>query len=112
MKVTIIPEDQVVLIDDESTKIFFPTDTGIHAIQWDGERGTIEYKGKGAESFTNISVIQPYLDSVAEKKSEIASKVEPVVAEEKEAISRKTLVDLIISNQGELAKLKTALGLV
>ena len=43
---TIIPEDQYVSIDGVGfSPVIFSIDTDIHAVQWHGESGEVEYKG-------------------------------------------------------------------
>jgi len=63
MRVTIVPEDQIIIIDGDALKLAFDIDPTVHAIQWDGAKGVIERKIGGAESFTDIAVIQPYVDA-------------------------------------------------
>lgn len=63
MKVTIIPEDSKVILDGVAYEVSVPADPSIHAIQWHGDRGVIERKFGGAESFTDFAVIQPWLDA-------------------------------------------------
>lgn len=45
MKFTIIPEDQIVIVDGVGySPLIFKIDDNIHAVQWYGEFGEIEYK--------------------------------------------------------------------
>jgi hypothetical protein len=66
MKVTIIPEDRWIRRD--GTQANLPNwsfdDANIHAIQWDGAKGEIEYNGspkRRNDSFTSSAIIAPYL---------------------------------------------------
>lgn len=71
MRVTVIPSDKWIRRDD--LQINLPTwpfaDEDIHAIQWYGTRGEIEYVGdpKPANKITeDQSVIEKYLEAVDE----------------------------------------------
>jgi hypothetical protein len=66
MKVTIIPEDRWIRRD--GTQANLPSwsfdDANIHAIQWDGAKGEIEYNGlpkRRNDSFTSATILAPYL---------------------------------------------------
>ena len=63
MAITLIPEDQLVIIDDQSAEFPYTTDTEIHAIHWDGVRGTVEYNtARASEHITDISPWQSIID--------------------------------------------------
>lgn len=63
MKLTIIEEDQIVCINGHCLRINFALDTAIHAVQWDGEKGEIEYKdGRLNEPIDNITSFQAIVD--------------------------------------------------
>ena len=63
MAITLIPEDQLVIIDDQSAEFPYTTDTEIHAVHWDGARGTVEYNtARAAEHITDISPWQSIID--------------------------------------------------
>jgi hypothetical protein len=69
MRVTIIPEDRWLRRDDDMAKLpEWPfDDANIHAIQWYGEDGEIEYDGHPKppnEAFVDPAVLQPYLDAL------------------------------------------------
>ncbi len=66
MRVTIIPEDQWIRRDDDTAKLpeWSFDDATIHAIQWYGEDGEIEYDGRPKppnEAFTDPAILAPYL---------------------------------------------------
>jgi hypothetical protein len=63
MRVTIVPDDQMVIIDGEALKIEglkFPGN--LHAVQWRGDHGEIEFKMDGDEKPLNqkITDFAPY----------------------------------------------------
>lgn len=64
MKFTIIPDDKTVIIDGLGySNLEFTIDANIHAVQWYGEFGEIEYKSKiSANGFTRAKnvVIDKY----------------------------------------------------
>lgn len=62
MKVSVIFPDSRVYVDGYSYKVDLP-EAGIHAIQWDGKRGEIEYKepARPNEIFTSYKVVAPYV---------------------------------------------------
>lgn len=66
MKVTIIPEDRWIRRDGTQSNLpdWSFDDANIHAIQWDGAKGEIEYNGtpkRRNDSFTSSAIIAPYL---------------------------------------------------
>ncbi len=105
MRVTIIPEDSKVIVDGVAYEVSVQADQNIHAIQWDGEKGVIEYKRGGAKRIDDVSIIQPWLDVVQDAK--LAAEAAAMVEEPKPL----TVVDRLIADPVELAKLKAALGL-
>ena len=68
MRVTIVPEDQYIAVDYIGYNINTEYDQTVHAIQWYDTHGTIEYKAKAAETFTDISKIQPYINAFMEQR--------------------------------------------
>ena len=78
MKVTIIPQDRWIRRgSDQANLPNWPfADTNIHAIQWDGAKGEIEYTGtpkRRNDSFTTASVIAPYLTALDAYLASIAA---------------------------------------
>ena len=79
-KLTIVPEDNMVVIDGEGLILDVVADADIHAIQWDEEAqvGTIEYKsGKDLKNI-GLEEITPFLSlatSHANEKTRIADAV-------------------------------------
>lgn len=70
MKLTVIVEDSIICIDGECINgcdlRFIPTN--IHAIQWYGTHGQIEYKDKPNEFIESINFFEKIIDSFEEKK--------------------------------------------
>lgn len=63
MKVTIIADDNMVIIDGRALEVpltDFPI--GIHAVQWNGDIGHIERQGLGNEHITAIEQFNPWIE--------------------------------------------------
>ena len=43
MRVTVIPEDKVIIIDGRVLHLIFTAPAGLHALQWQGENGWLEF---------------------------------------------------------------------
>jgi len=76
---TIIPSDNVVVIDGRAVVINLSNYTslkGIHAIQWDGEKGHVEYDNSRSVDFRSnelIDGIESYRNVIEACKREIAA---------------------------------------
>lgn len=78
MRVTIVPEDQCVIVDgDALSGLALPASPNTHAIQWYGAHGVIEKKAGPAERFTDESVLAPYLAVWQVRRDEIDNPPEP-----------------------------------
>jgi hypothetical protein len=71
MRITIIPEDRWIRRDSDTANLTeWPfSDANIHAIQWDGQAGEIEYKGTlppPNSSFNSVAILTPYLTALDE----------------------------------------------
>jgi len=67
MRVTIIPEDKWIRKDNVSAHLpeWNFNDPDIHAIQWYGDHGEIEWKNpQRNESITEDSILQPYITAL------------------------------------------------
>jgi hypothetical protein len=69
MRVTVVPEDRLIKCDEQQAKLdIWPFDDAeIHAIQWYGTEGEIEYAGRPKPQnlmFDDVSVVQPYVDAL------------------------------------------------
>jgi|TARA_B110000467_G_scaffold163136_1_gene188297 hypothetical protein len=76
MKLTVIPEDNMVVVDGEGLLLDVTADANIHAIQWDGdtESGEIEYKdGRPNEVISTDKIAQylPLVTSHADAKAKM-----------------------------------------
>lgn len=49
-KVTVVPEDSLIIVDGEALNFAFDAPVNLHALQWDGERGHKEFTDKDNES--------------------------------------------------------------
>lgn len=62
MKLTIIPDDRYIAVDGIGKTLEFTLDSNIHAVQWDGESGTVEQKIGGSRPITDLLEFQDALD--------------------------------------------------
>jgi hypothetical protein len=79
MRVTIIPVDRWIRRDSDAVNLpDWPfDDANIHAIQWAGAEGEIEYGGTPkppSERLTDPAILQPYLDAL---DAQLAQQEEP-----------------------------------
>lgn len=87
-RVTIIREDNVVSVDG----VFRPVnlgdmDPGIHAVQWDGQAGWVEYNdGRGVETLNSIGIFLPILDRYNLAAPAPAPTPDPTAAAEAEVL--------------------------
>lgn len=66
MRITVVPSDNVITIDGETRHPVNPEwPEGLHAIQWDGESGKIEWHGR-QDHIEDFAIVQPYIDMFAE----------------------------------------------
>jgi|TARA_R110002073_G_C9032306_1_gene542041 hypothetical protein len=81
MKISIIPDDDVVVIDNEA---ILGVNTGvandIHAIQWLDNSGHIEYKDKRVINVTELP-IPDIVDKFNARKAELVAKLAEEIAE-------------------------------
>lgn len=63
MRVTVIPDDKIILVDGVAKRCDFTAPAGLHALQWDGTEGFIEWKHKGQEHFVDAGMLNPYIDA-------------------------------------------------
>lgn len=64
-KITIVPEDGIVIIDGDSEKVVFTGNPNIHAIHWDEDAniGEVEYTNKANETINSFA---PYAHVIAD----------------------------------------------
>lgn len=72
MQVSIIPADKTIVIDGEAVVFDFVLwSKKIHAIQWNGTSGTIEFTVGAAQWFDNVELIQEVIDEALAEKARI-----------------------------------------
>ncbi|MGF0009257.1 hypothetical protein ACQRCJ_01740 [Desulfovibrio sp. SGI.102] len=65
-RVTVVPADRLVIVDDQALTFDFNAPGRMHALQWDGLQGHIEWKGYGHEQPHNEPLAaDSYADRVA-----------------------------------------------
>lgn len=74
MIVSIIPSDKTVVIDGEALVFDFNVwSSKIHAIQWNGVTGTIEFSVGADQWFDNVGMIQDIIDAFFAEKQRLES---------------------------------------
>lgn len=74
MRLTIIPADNVVIIDGEAKPMqldAYPALKGIHAVQWSGDKGHVERDDQPNETLDNLRVFQDIVTAWRAKPSEL-----------------------------------------
>lgn len=63
MRLSVIFDDQLVMKDGLGYRVTLPVDTPVHAIQWLGDAGEIEYRDpqEPNEAFTDEAVLAPFV---------------------------------------------------
>ena len=102
MKVSIIPSDKTIIVDGQALTFDYDIDPTIHALQWDGDSGEIEYNdGTANEQFTDSTLVDTlvsaYEDEVERLEAEAqatAQATAQAVIDEAEALeAAKTYAD-------------------
>ncbi len=67
MRVTIIADDGVVGVDGEFRSVDLSAlDPNVHAVQWDGAKGHVEYRDRSPETpLADLAPYQPFIDAWA-----------------------------------------------
>lgn len=85
MQVSIIPKDKTIVINGKPLVFDFPVfSPKIHAIQWNGTSGNIEYTQGAATWFDNVAIVEPFIDAwnaEAARLAEIAAAEAAAAAE-------------------------------
>jgi hypothetical protein len=98
MKVSIIPSDKIIIVDGQALTFDYDIDPTIHALQWDGNSGEIEYNdGIANEQFTDStlvdSLVSAYEDEVERLEAEAQATAQAVVDEAEALEAAKTYAD-------------------
>ena len=73
MNVCVITDDKMIQIDGEALNFDFTIDSNIHAIQWNGSTGHVEFRdGTANEELTAITAYQSLIDAHATEKQRVA----------------------------------------
>ena len=86
MKLTIVPEDNIVVVDGIAATVNVDSASDIHAIQWDSgeKKGTIEYKSDKSNKSIGADDIAPFLSLVTDHAVEKA-RIEKLINDSKAA---------------------------
>lgn len=78
-RVTVVPADRLVIVDGQALTFAFNAPERMHALQWDGKQGHIEWLGSGDEPFHNEPLgadsyagqVAPYVELWKEEKARL-----------------------------------------
>lgn len=84
-KVTVVPEDHLIIVDGETLFFNYDAPDGMHALQWDGTAGHIEWKGTAENQLLSAddydSVVAPYVTLWQAEKDRRAAEAAAAEAE-------------------------------
>jgi phage-related protein len=95
MNVCVITEDKMIQVDGEALNFDFTIDSNIHAIQWSGTEGHIEFKdGTPNEDITDFTPYQSLIDAHnAEKQRIVDYELNSIVSFEELRTKRDNLLE-------------------
>ena len=68
-RLTIVPDDKLIIVDGVGVSCDYDIDSDIHAVQWNGTNGWVEWKsGKEQLKLTSINEYQSYITLHGEEK--------------------------------------------
>lgn len=71
IKLTVIPEDRVIIKNGVPLRFDFSADETVHAIQWHGTWGVIERKEGGTTYLADFATVKPWSDAWDAEKARI-----------------------------------------
>lgn len=84
-KVTVVPEDRLIIVDGEALFFNYDATDGMHALQWDGTAGHIEWKDMVENQLLSAddydSVVAPYVTMWQAEKDRLAAEAAAAEAE-------------------------------
>jgi hypothetical protein len=103
MKVSIVPDDKVIIIDGKPIEFDYSISSDIHAIQWYKTEGEIEYKdiNKPNEKITDFSDYQYLVDLHSSEDQKIEDKKTADLAAEQAAEDARIAAKLAWTNSWE-----------
>ncbi len=101
MNIVIITEDRLVIVDGEPLVFEFTIDPNIHAVEWNGTEGNVQFKdGTPNEELTDISAYQKYVIAHAAEKVRLQAVEAQKVLDLTYSDNRKAMYDQL--NQFEM----------
>ena len=71
IKLTVIPEDRVIIKNGAPLRFDFSADETVHAIQWHGTWGVIERKEGGTTYLSDFATVKPWSDAWDAEKARL-----------------------------------------
>lgn len=105
MRLSVIFDDELVMVDGVGYRVNLPDAPEIHAIQWNGQAGEIEYRDQHTpnEAIDDQAVLAPYL-ALWQAAHDAATQVSPVLVVP--ARISKLQAELQLYMMGELASIE------
>jgi len=80
MKLSVIVPDKTIILNGEALQFDFAyTPRSLHAIQWNGANGTMEFKSGANQWFDNAALIEDYVLQFNEEKARLEAEAAQVV---------------------------------
>lgn len=77
MIISVVVPDKTIVIDGEALQFDFSyTPRSLHAIQWNGANGHMEFKAGANQFFDNAALIEDYILQFNEEKARLAAAAE------------------------------------
>ena len=80
MHITVIPEDKAVIVDGVCLSFDFPAPENLHALQWRGDAGHMEFTDRPNQTLTAeeyAEAVAPYLALWEDEKKRLEAEVDP-----------------------------------
>ena len=103
MNVCVITEDRMIEVEGEALNFDFTIDANIHAIQWNGTTGHVEFKDNTPnEDITDFSAYQYLVDAYNTEKQRVADAEAQAILDAEAALTVDVVVAVCCNTQWSL----------
>lgn len=71
MRLTVIPDDSIIIKDGAALVFVFTAPAGLAALQWYGDHGTMEFTAGPATWFDDAALVAPFADAYAAERARL-----------------------------------------